>query len=468
MNMKFNRISQYDIEQLKQLIGGDKIFTDKTDIEGYSYDEAPVAERYYPQVVVKPRNVSQVAAILSYANSNMIPVVPRGAGTGISGGAIPILGGIVISLEKMNRIIEIDTKNFVAVVEPGVTLSELRTELEKYNLVYPLYPGELNATLGGNIATNAGGMNAVKYGVTRHHVMGLEMVLADGSIIRSGGKFVKNTTAYDLTQLMIGSEGTLAIITEILLKLSSPKPNREVLLLPFNGLQNAIDAVPEILKLPLIPVGLEFMEKDIIDIVEKFTGKEMPHHEYPAFLLLIMEGETSEVTMEYFRQVNEISRKYGGTEGLIPGSERAKRNLLQMREKFYPAIKACSKMELIDAVVPRSEIARFMNQVKDISKQYNIPIIGYGHAGDGNVHIHILCSGMTEEEWHRRLPDFMKDILKTAVSFGGAISGEHGIGYIKKEYLPLQFSSEYLKTLVAIKKALDPHNILNPGKIFDI
>ncbi len=466
--MKFNKITQQDIDHFRQLIGEDKVFTHKNDIEGYSYDEAPVAERYYPQVVVKPKNASEVAAILSYADKNTIPVVPRGAGTGISGGAIPIYGGIVLSLEKMNRIIEIDEKNFVAVVEPGVTLADLRTELEKHNLVYPLYPGELNATLGGNVATNAGGMNAVKYGVTRHHVMGLEMVLANGSIIRCGGKFVKNTTAYDLTQLMIGAEGTLAVITEITLKLSSPKPNREILLLPFNGLHNAIDAVPEILKLNLIPVGLEFLEKDIIDIVENFTGKEMPHHEFSAFLLIIMEGESSEVTMDYFRQVNEISRKFGGTEGLIPGSERAKRHLLQMREKFYSAVKAYAKMEVIDAVVPRSEIARFMNRVKDLSGQYKIPVIGYGHAGDGNVHIHILCSGMTEDEWHRKLPDFMKDILKTAVSYGGAISGEHGIGYIKKAYLPIQFNSDYLNTLKAIKKALDPHNILNPGKIFDI
>jgi glycolate oxidase len=466
--MEYNRLTKSDINELSKLVGKDHIFTEKMDIEGYSYDEAPVADRYYPQVVIKPTETITISKVMSFANQKIIPVTPRGAGTGISGGAIPIHGGIVLSLEKMNRIVEIDDKNFVAVVEPGVTLAELRAELEKYNLVYPLYPGELSATIGGNVATNAGGMNAVKYGVTRHHIMGIEMVLPDGSIITSGGKFVKNTTAYDLTQLIIGSEGTLAVVTKIILKLSVPKQNREVLLVPFNGLHNAIDAVPEILRLSVTPVGLEFMEKDIIDIVENYTGWAMPHHEYPAFLMIFMEAETPEFIMDYFHQVNGICQKHGAVEGLIPGGERAKRRLVQMREKFYPAIKACAKMELIDTVVPRSEIARFMNKVRKLSEQYNIPIIGYGHAGDGNVHIHILCRGMKEEDWCNRLPGLMKEIYKTAISFGGAISGEHGIGYAKKEYLTLQFSKEYLRTLKAIKMAFDPNNILNPGKIFDL
>ncbi|MBN1366315.1 MAG: FAD-binding oxidoreductase [Dehalococcoidales bacterium] len=466
--MKYNKLSKSDINDLATLVGKHNLFTENIDIEGYSYDESPLAERYYPKVVVKPNDSVTIARVLSFANEKKIPVIPRGAGTGVSGGAIPIHNGIVLSLEKMTRILEIDDKNFVAVVEAGLTLANLRTELEKYNLVYPLYPGELNATIGGNVATNAGGMNAVKYGVTRHHILGLEIVLPNGGIIQSGGKYVKNTTAYDLTQLVIGSEGTLAVVTKIILKLSSHKQTREVLLLPFTGLHNAIDAVPEILKLPITPVGLEFMEKDIINIVENYMGWEMPHHEYPAFLMIIMEAETPEVIMDYFQQVNAICREFGAIEGLIPDSERAKRRLLQMREKFYPSIKNYAKMELIDAVVPRSEIARYMNKVKELSRLYNIPIIGYGHAGDGNVHLHILCLGVTEIEWQNKLPELIKKIYQIAISFGGAISGEHGIGCTKKKYLPMQFNEDYIRTLKAIKKALDPNNILNPGKIIDL
>jgi glycolate oxidase len=368
----------------------------------------------------------------------------------------------------MNHILEIDSDNFAAIVEPGVTLAQLRSELEKYNLYYPLYPGELNATIGGNVATNAGGMNAVKYGVTRHHIMGLEAVLPNGNIINSGGKFVKCATAYDLTQLIIGSEGTLAVVTKIVLKLTTQKTNREVLLIPFTNLQDAIDAVPEILRLPMTPMGLEFMEKNIIDIVEKYTGWEMPGHEYEAFLMLIIEGETPETVLEYFHQVNEICRRHGAIEGMIPGSERAKRQLLQMREKLFPAIKAYSKIELVDTVVPRSQIARFMSRVRGLSAQYNIPIIGFGHAGDGNVHLHLLCRNMLEQEWRSKLPSLMEDIYKAAVFHGGAISGEHGIGFAKKAYLPLQMSQAQLNVLKSVKLAFDPNNILNPGKIFDL
>jgi glycolate oxidase len=468
MKATYNKLSLTDIEELAKLVGEQKLFTEFVDIEGYSYDESPLLERFMPQVVVKPTDTALIARILAFANERKIPVTPRGAGTGISGGSTPIYGGIVLSLEKMNHILEIDSDNFAAIVEPGVTLAQLRSELEKYNLYYPLYPGELNATIGGNVATNAGGMNAVKYGVTRHHIMGLEAVLPNGNIINSGGKFVKCATAYDLTQLIIGLEGTLAVVTKIVLKLTTQKTNREVLLIPFTNLQDAIDAVPDILRLPMTPVGLEFMEKNIIDIVEKYTGWEMPGHEYEAFLMLIIEGETPETVLEYFHQVNEICRRHGAIEGMIPGSERAKQQLLQTREKLFPAIKAYSKIELVDTVVPRSQIARFMSQVRRLSAQYNIPIIAFGHAGDGNVHLHLLCRNMAEQEWRSKLPGLMEDIYKAAVSYGGAISGEHGIGFAKKEYLPLQISQAQLNVLKSIKLAFDPNNILNPGKIFDL
>ena len=468
INDTYNKLSLMDVQELTKLVGEQNLFTEFVDVEGYSYDESPLLERFMPQVVVKPSDTKLISRVLAFANARRVPVTPRGSGTGICGGSIPIYGGVVLSLEKMNHILEIDSDNFTAIVEPGVTVAQLRSELEKYNLYYPLYPGELNATIGGNVATNAGGMNAVKYGVTRHHIMGIEAVLPDGSIINSGGKYVKCATAYDLTQLIIGSEGTLAIVTKIILKLITQKTNREVLLIPFTGLQEAIDAVPEILRLPVIPVGLEFIEKSIVDIVEKYTGWEMPGHDHEAFLLFIIEGETPEAVLDYFQQVNEICSRHGAIDGMMPSSERAKRQLLQMREKFFPAIKAYSKIELVDTVVPRNQIARFMSRVRELSNQHNIPIIGFGHAGDGNVHLHILCGDMDEQEWRSKLHELMEDIYKAAVSHGGAISGEHGIGFAKKAYLPFQLSEAHLDVLKSVKLAFDPNNILNPGKIFDL
>ncbi len=466
MKSQYHNPDKNDILTLSQLVGKHNILTEKLDIEGYSYDESPSVERFYPQIVIKPTDTLMVSKVLAFANERKLAVTPRGAGTGISGGATPVYGGIVISLEKMDRIIEIDDKNFVAVVEPGVTLVKLRSELETHSLDYSLYPGELNATIGGNVATNAGGMNAVKYGVTRNHILGLEMVLADGRIINSGGKYVKCTTGYDLTQLVIGSEGTLAIVTKILLKLTCRKPNRNVMLLPFTKLQEAINAVPEILSLPVVPVGLEFMERDIIKVVENFIGWEMPHHDFAAYLFIIMDGENREEVVRYFQQVNELCLKHGAGEGLLPDSESARKKLLQMREKFFPAIKAYSKLELIDTVVPRSEIAGFMVSVRSLSNKYNIPIIGYGHAGDGNIHLHLLQRGLSESGWQEKLPALMQEIYKVAIEFGGAISGEHGVGFTKKKYLPIQFNNDYIETLISIKKAFDPNNILNPGKIF--
>jgi glycolate oxidase len=356
----------------------------------------------------------------------------------------------------------------VGVVEPGVTLSQLRDQLDKQGLAYPIYSGEMAASIGGNVATNAGGMNAVKYGVTRHHILGLEVVLPNGEIINTGGEFVKCSTGYDLTQLIVGSEGTLAVITKILLKLTLKPAKREVLFVPFTNLQDAIDAVPEILRLKMAPVGLEFMERSIIEIVEQYLGKELPYNHHEAFLMLIMEGESENEILEYFSQVDEICKQHGAIEALMPSSERAKRELLDVREKFYPALRKFAPLEIIDIVVPRTKIAEFVKKVKEISDDHGIPVIAYGHAGDGNVHLHPLFANMSCEERDRRLPLLMRDIYRAGTYFGGAISGEHGIGFSKKAYLPIQINSAGLNTMKAIKKAFDPNNILNPGKIFDL
>jgi len=468
MKRKYQRVTRQTVGELATIVGRDNISTNKSEMEGYSYDETPLTKHYIPQVVVKPIDAEAIAKLLVFANEKRIPVTPRGAGTGLSGGCTPIYGGIVLSLERMNRILEIDRNNFVAVVEPGVTLADLSNEVEKQGLSYPVYPGEMTTTIGGNVATNAGGMNAVKYGVTRHHILGLEAVLPNGEIIKTGGKFVKCSTGYDLTQLIVGSEGTLAVATKVILKLTTKPAKREVLFIPFLNLQNAIGAVPEILRLKMTPVGIEFMERSIIEIVEKHLGKKLPYHNYEAFLMIIMEGESEDEIYEYFSKVDEICKQHGAIEAMIPGSERAKRRLLDAREKFYHAMRRFAPMQIVDVVVPRSEIAKFVSRVKAISEEHKVPVVAYGHAGDGNVHLHPVCVNISSEEWDTRLPHLLGDIYRAGVSLGGAISGEHGIGFDKKAYLPIQIDNAQLSVMKAIKKAFDPNNILNPGKIFDL
>jgi glycolate oxidase len=468
MTKKYGSITRKTIEELTAIAGKNCVFADPDEIAGYSSDEMPHAEPHVPKIVVKPSDSTTVSLILRFANEKKIPVTPMGGRTGLSGGCIPEPGGIVLSLERMNKIKEIDSENFTATLEPGVTLTALYSAVEEQGLYYPIHPGELTATIGGTIATNAGGMNAVKYGVTRHNVLGLEAVLPNGDIIRTGGKFVKCSTGYDLTQLIIGSEGTLAVVTEIILKLSTKPVKKEVLFVPFNDIQDAIDTVPDILRLNMIPTGLEFMEKGIIDIIEKYLDREIPYHEHAAFLMIIMEGETEDEIYEYFSRAEEICRKHNAIEARVPGSEAAKRRLFEARENFFHAIKKYAPMELIDVVVPRSQIARFVRRVKEIAEEHHVQVIAYGHAGDGNVHLHPVCVDMTAEEWDKRLPVLMRDIYAAGVSFGGTISGEHGIGVSKKSFFMEETDEALIDIMKNVKKAFDPNNIMNPGKIFDM
>lgn len=468
MKKKYSWVTKQTIQELITLLEKDNVSIKKHELEGYASDEMPLPKLHQAQVIVKPTDTASVSRLLDFAGKNRIPVTPRGAGTGLSGGCIPIYSGILLSLERLNRLIEIDRDNFTATVEPAVTLAELHEAVEQQGLYYPIHLGEMTATIGGSVATNAGGTNAVKYGVTRHHVLGLEAVLPNGDIITTGGKFVKCSTGYDLTQLIIGSEGTLAVITKIILRLSTRLTQKEVLFVPFTNLQHAIDAVPEILRLNITPIGLEFMERSIIEIVEKYLDEELPYHQYEAFLMVIMEGGSVEEITDYFSTVEQICKQHGAVEAMVPGSERAKRKLLNAREKFYHAIKRYAPMEIIDIVVPRSNIAIFVKKVKEISQEHGIPIIAYGHAGDGNVHLHPICVDMDIAEWHRRLPLIMRQVYQVGISMGGSISGEHGIGFDKKTYLDLEMSQEKLDIMKRIKMAFDPNNILNPGKIFDL
>jgi len=468
MNSRYSNVTPDIIRELSAIVGRDGVSTKKHDLEDCSHDEMPVAEPHPPEVVVKPGDTQSVAQLLKYANDNRIPVTPRGAGTGLSGGCVPLYGGIVLSLERMNRVLEVDADNFVAVAEAGATLSDICREVEKRGLYYPLYPGEMTATIGGNVATNAGGMNAIRYGVTRQNVLGLEAVLPTGEIVNTGGRFVKCSTGYDLTQLIAGSEGTLAVVTGVILKLI-PRPTiKEILFAPFNDLQDAVDAVPEILKLQIVPTGIEFMQRDIIEIVESYMERELPHHEHDSFLMVTAEGDSESEVYDYFREVENICRRHGAVEAVVPGGPRARKRLLEAREKFYHALKRYAPMEVIDTVVPRSRIARFVKRVGEISAEHGIPVIVYGHAGDGNVHLHPVSRGMDRGEWERRLPPLMSDIYDAAASMGGAVSGEHGIGFSKRAYFLKYTDPAVIGSMRSVKRAFDPNDILNPGKLFDI
>ncbi len=462
---RYGKVTDDLIDLLTEIVGDKNVLTGD-ERENYSRDETLKVTPVIPDVVVKPEDADSVARILKLAGERKIPVTPRGGGTGLSGGAVPIYGGIVLSLERMNRILEVDKDNFVVTVEPGVTLAEVYQAVEECGLYYPLYPGETSATIGGNVATNAGGMRAVKYGVTRHSVLGLEAVLPTGEVVQAGGKFVKCSTGYDLTQLIIGSEGTLAVITKIILRLISPPGRREILFIPFHSLHDAIGSVPEILREKVLPVGIEFMEKDIIDMVEQHTGKEIPLHQYQAFLMIMVEADSEDEIHVIANRIGEICLKRGAVDVFIPGSERAKRNLLEAREKFYSVIGHFGVLEIADVVVPRSRIAEFVGKAKEVAAEYGLPLVTYGHAGDGNVHLHPM--GQDTEQFREKGKEVLKRIYEVGVSLGGTISGEHGLGFAKKGYLPIAADDAKIDLMKRIKRAFDPNNILNPGKVFDL
>jgi glycolate oxidase len=449
------------ISRLKEIAGEKNVLVDEGK-ENYSRDEAPHSRNMLPEVVVIPISAEVISRTLILANQKHIPVTPRGAGTGISGGSVPIFGGISLSLERLNRIIEIDEANFCVTVESGVILSDLCHAVEQRGLYYPPYPGEMNAAIGGNIATNAGGMRAVKYGVTRNFVLGLEAVLPTGEIIETGGKYIKSSTGYDLTQLLIGSEGTLAVISKAILKLITPPGSRELMLIPFNSLTEAIRFVPVILREKILPVSIEFMERDILRLVQKYTGKELPVKSYAAYLMLMIECDSADEFCHISEQIQNLCLRYGAVDAFVPASESAKRRLLELREKFYPTMQHCGMLDIADVVVPRSQIAEFVEKVKEISRKYAIPVIAYGHAGDGNVHLHPLSQGADKDA---HVKELLAEIYKVGISLGGTISGEHGLGSEKKDYLPLAATREKLDLMRRLKLAFDPNQIMNPGKV---
>ena len=464
--MNYKSFEEQDYQAIRQIIGDDERVLYKENInEEYSHDELGGTE-CYPDIVILATSTEEVSNVMKYAYDNNIPVTPRGSGTGLVGAAVPIEKGIVIDMSLMNHFLELDEENLTITLEPGVLLMELSKYVEEHDLFYPPDPGEKTATIGGNINTNAGGMRAVKYGVTRDYVRGLEVVLPTGNVVNFGGKVVKNSSGYAMKDLLVGSEGTLGIVTKAILKLL-PLPQKAIsLLIPFPTLEQAIRTVPLIIKSKSIPTAIEFMQRETIIDAEEFLGKKFPDNQSDAYLLLKFDGNSTEEIEADYDKVARICLSQGALDILISDTEERNDSIWKARGAFLEAIKASTTyMDEVDVVVPRNrvnEIVEFSHKLQD---KVGIRIKSFGHAGDGNLHAYILKDDLSEEEWEKRQAIAMEEMYKKANELNGQVSGEHGIGFAKKPYLKKSLSPEILEIMRGIKKAFDPKNILNPGKV---
>jgi glycolate oxidase len=452
-------------DSLSALLGADHVLVGDAISADYAHDEGLGGHGPAPLAVVRPSNVEQVRRALAWASEHGVPVTARGAGTGLSGACNPRPNGIVVSFERMARILEIDTENHVAVVEAGVSLEILNAAVAEKGLVYPVFPGETSATLGGNVATNAGGMRAVKYGVTRHHVLGLEAVLATGETIETGGKFVKTSTGYDLTQLVIGSEGTLALVTRATLKLVPLLRHSATLLAPFPTLAQAVGAVPALVVSGIGPMLVEYIDRMTMMAITAQSGISLGIADEiqaatEAYLLVVVEGRTAERVDEDAHLAGGILGEHGAADVFVlPASAATK--LVEAREKSFWAAKRAGASEVVDVVVPRASLPAYMTEVRAIATKYQTMIPGCGHAGDGNVHLAVF-----EQDPGKRYA-LMRELYEAGRRLGGVISGEHGIGIEKKRYYMELEDPAKVALLRRIKKAFDPRGILNPGTIFE-
>ena len=460
----YPKLAETDIAYLQEVVGEKHVFVGADISEDYAHDELGEVQAF-PEVLVEPDSAEAVAQVMRYANEKGIPVTTRGAGTGLCGGCVPLHGGILLSTARLNRILEIDTDNLMAVVEAGVILMDFQETVEKMGLFYAPDPGERSATIGGNVATNAGGMRAVKYGVTRDHVVGLEVVLPTGEIVQLGGKVAKNSSGYSLLNLMIGSEGTLGIITKVIVRLL-PKPAKVLtLLVPFPSLDQAIETVPKIMRNRLLPQAIEFMERDVLLSAEKYLGKAFPHKTAPAYLLLRFDGSPVELETQY-EATAEILLESGAEDVLIADTLDRQEGIWDARGAFLEALKAESEMDEVDVVVPKSEIAAFIKYTKELEAEFGVRMRSFGHAGDGNLHIYILKDDLDRAVWKDKMTKIMKLLYAKSKELGGQVSGEHGIGLSKKEYLQQDLGETLISLQKQIKQVFDPKNILNPGKLF--
>ena len=465
METSYKKLDRQDLDFLRSVCTPERVTAQDAVSQDYWHDELG-GIRSAPEAVVKVLSAEEVSAIMKYAHEHNIPVTPRGQGTGLVGASVALHGGIMLDFCAMNHFLELDEVNMTLTLEPGVLLMDIAKYVEPHGLFYPPDPGEKTATIGGNVNTNAGGMRAVKYGITRDYVRGIQAVLPDGEIIELGGKIVKNSSGYDLKDLFIGSEGTLGIVTKIILRLI-PLPKCKIsLLVPFPDLKSAISAVPEIIKTSSVPTAVEFMEREVILAAEEFLSRKFPDNSADAYLLLTFDGMNQTELELAYHAVAERCLELGAQDVFLSDTDERNESLWAARGAFLEAIKASTtEMDECDVVVPRIHVAEFITYAKTLQDKYQVRIRSFGHAGDGNLHIYILRDALNQQEWEKRLSAVFADLYGRAKQLGGQVSGEHGIGYAKKAYLSESLSPEVIALMRKVKQAFDPKNLLNPGKV---
>lgn len=467
---QYNKVTPELIEQFRK-IAPNRVSVSGDINDDFTHDEMPIYGKATPEVVIEVTSTEEVAAVMKLCHENSIAVTPRGAGTGLAGGAVALCGGVILSTTKMNQILGYDKENLNVRVQSGVLLNELAEDATKQGLLYPPDPGEKFATIGGNVATNAGGMRAVKYGTTRDYVRAMTVVLPTGEIVNLGASVSKSSSGYSLLHLMIGSEGTLGIITELTLKLI-PQPKEVVsLIVLFENLDECIAAVPQIMLAHLQPQALEFMEREIVISSEAYLGKSVFPQEFEgsqvnAYLLITFDGENADQLDEIIEKASEVVLEAGALDVLVADTPALKKDAWAARSSFLEAIEAQTKLlDECDVVVPTSKIAKYLNYIKSIEADYGFEVKSFGHAGDGNLHIYTCSNDMELDEFKAQVHDFMKKAYAKATEFGGLISGEHGIGHGKQAYLSEMAGPVNMRLMKEIKTVFDPKEILNPGKV---
>lgn len=461
----YNKITDKDLAVLRDIVGESEVLFGDAINHDYAHDELGGIEKM-PEALVRVHSTEQVSAVMKHAYANNIPVTVRGSGTGLVGAAVPIEGGILLETTKMNKILSLDKDTLTVTVQPGVLLMELAAFAEENDFLYPPDPGEKSATIGGNISTNAGGMRAVKYGVTRDYVRSLTVVMPDGEILTLGATVAKNSSGYSLKDLVIGSEGTLCIICEAVLKLV-PLPKVSVsLLVPFKDMKSAIEAVPKIICTKVTPTAIEYMSRDTILFSEDYLGKKFPDTKSDAYILLTFDGNTDAQVEQDMSIVADLCLEIGALDAYIVDTEERKKSVWSARGAFLEAIKASTtEMDECDVVVPVNKVDEFIKYTHALAEEFRVRIPSFGHAGDGNLHVYICRDELVQDKWEAVLDACFDRMYEKAEELGGLVSGEHGIGYAKKEFLKKQYGVTPIALMQGIKQVFDPKNILNPGKV---
>lgn len=463
-------LTQQHLEAFRKIAGESYVLADEESLNRYAHDETENLH-YPPEVVIKPRTAEEISAIMKICNRDRIPVTPRGAGTGLSGGALAHMGGVLLSTERMNSILEIDERNLQVTTEPGVITEVLMNAVKEKKLFYPPDPSSRGSCfIGGNIAENSGGPKAVKYGVVKDYVLNLEMVLPDGEIIWTGANVLKNSTGYNLTQLAVGSEGTLGVVTKIVLKLI-PLPQYDLLMLvPFKNLDQAAEAVSAIFRAGFVPSAMELVEIDALKIVSRFVDSNAVPitDDTAAHLIIEVDGNNMDVLMQEMEAISNLLTQYDIGEIYFAEDSTQKTELWKLRRRVAEAVKLIGYTIEEDTVVPRAELPALIRGVKELGKKHDFEVVCYGHAGDGNLHIRIRKEGIPNSHGSEVMTGALRELFQLVKKLGGTISGEHGIGLIQKPYMDIMFREANIRLMQEIKKAFDPNNILNPGKIFNL